>query len=195
VAFLICVICVVIPIPPVAIPIPACDAPLWHVGPTAVTRFPFPTVFHACDQISATKFFTKKASCVGQSSRPTKTTHVVCTLDLINRCVRSLVNNVVLFLACQYEVHASWEAHLFVVAQTSPQSTQLPWALKLISGLPHPRAPSRLHRPTPVRRHHRPIPARHDLHSPTPPPPREPTSSSSPRTTAFVTLATGPKPA
>jgi hypothetical protein len=151
----------VIPIPPVAIPIPACDAPLWHVGPTAVTRFPFPTVFHACDQISATKFFTKKASCVGQSSRPTKTTHVVCTLDLINRCVRSLVNNVVLFLACQYEVHASWEAHLFVVAQTSPQSTQLPWALKLISGLPPPPAPARLHPRAPrPPQPHAPTPAR-----------------------------------
>jgi hypothetical protein len=65
------------------------------------------------------QIFTKKASCVGQSSRPIKTTHVACTLDLINRCVHSLVNNVVLFLACQYELHASWEAHL-LVPQTWP---------------------------------------------------------------------------
>jgi hypothetical protein len=65
------------------------------------------------------QIFTKKASCVGQSSRPIKTTHVACSLDLINRCVHSLVNNVVLFLACQYELHASWEAHL-LVAQTWP---------------------------------------------------------------------------
>jgi hypothetical protein len=43
----------------------------------------------------------------------------MCALDLINRCVHSLVNNTVLFLACQYKLHASWEAHL-LVAQTRP---------------------------------------------------------------------------
>jgi hypothetical protein len=73
------------------------------------------------------QIFTKKASCVGQSSWPTKTTHVVCALDLINRCVHSLVNNVVLFLACQYELHASWEAHL-LVAQTRPPRRRIPLA-------------------------------------------------------------------
>jgi hypothetical protein len=46
--------------------------------------------------------------------------------------VHSLVNNVVLFLVCQYELHFSWEAHL-LVAQRSPQCSarQRP---------PHPRA-------------------------------------------------------
>jgi hypothetical protein len=46
--------------------------------------------------------------------------HVLwCALDLINKCVHSLVNNVVLFLDCQHGLHFSWEAHL-LVAQRSP---------------------------------------------------------------------------
>jgi hypothetical protein len=33
-------------------------------------------------------------------------------------CVHSWVADVVLNLACKYEAHASWEAHLLVMAQT-----------------------------------------------------------------------------
>jgi hypothetical protein len=49
---------------------------------------------------------------------PNQATHVLSALALINRCVHSLVPNVVLCLACKYGIHASWEAHLLVVAQT-----------------------------------------------------------------------------
>jgi hypothetical protein len=93
----------------------------------------------------------------------------VCALELINRCVHSLVADVVLILACQYEVHAFWEAHLLVVAQTkahcrrnrprsAPQRTPPPRAPSLLSTQhdlllqlsryrvlhpsPHPRSPS-----------------------------------------------------
>jgi hypothetical protein len=55
-----------------------------------------------------------------------------CALALINTCVHSLVNNVVLFLDFQHGLHFSWEAHL-LVAQSSPP----------------PRAVVLLHRPIP----------------------------------------------
>jgi hypothetical protein len=83
------------------------------VALTFVSR-PFPILkLHARDQI-----LTKKLAVWGQSSCATKTTQVVSALELINRCVHSLVPDVVLSLACKYELHTSWETHLLVVTQT-----------------------------------------------------------------------------
>jgi hypothetical protein len=97
------------PSTPLSFPIPTHMC----VALTFISRlFPIPKL-HACDQI-----LTKKLAVWGQSSCATKTTQVVSALELINRCVHSLVPDVVLSLACIYELHTSWEAHLLVVAQT-----------------------------------------------------------------------------
>jgi hypothetical protein len=104
-----------------------------------VFAFPFPTVSRACDPFSipncvprtTTKFYQKKlAAWVKARSQPRL--HVLwCALDLINKCVHSLVNNVVLFLDCQHGLHFFWEAHLLVAQRSPPPRAVL------------------LHRPTP----------------------------------------------
>jgi hypothetical protein len=69
--------------------------------------------------------------------------------------VHSLVPDVVLSLACKYEIHAFWEAHLLVVAQTKAhcRSTVSASAAPRASSLPSPQHDLRVLRPSPTLAH------------------------------------------
>ena len=86
---------------------------------------------------------------------PNQDHNVVSALALINRCVHSLVPDVVLSLACKYGIHAFWEAHLLVVAQTKAhcRSTVSASAAPRASSLPSPQHDLRVLRPSPTLAH------------------------------------------